>query len=136
MIHQVKLLRRLDLTDEQKEAVKAVLATDHESVAEQVGKLSELHRDLEAAIEAAADAATLRAKAAALGTLYGEVAVVRSSLLARLNALLTDEQKRKALALRHEDEARSAEQQERIRAALKERVEKGGAVSVLDLLGR
>jgi Spy/CpxP family protein refolding chaperone len=136
MIHQVKLLRRLDLTEEQKEAVKAVLASERESVARQVGKLSELHQDLEAAIEAAADAATLREKAAALGTLYGEVAVVRASLLARLNALLTDEQKKKAEELRREDEARSAEQQERLRAALKERVEKGGNLSVLDLLGR
>jgi hypothetical protein len=136
MLSQLKLLKRLDLTAEQKEAIKAHLGSERERVIQQVGKLSELHRDLEDAIEAAADEPALRAKAAALGTLYGDVAVLRTSLLSGLNAILTDAQKRRAAELQVENEVSSREKQSRLRAVLKERAEKGGSLSVLDLLSR
>jgi Spy/CpxP family protein refolding chaperone len=136
MIHQLKLLRRLNLTAEQQEAVKAALGDVRERVVQQVGKLSELHRELEDAIEATAGEAALRAKAEALGALYGDVAVLRAAVLARLNTILTADQKSKAAELRVAEEVRSREQQQRVRATLKERIEKGGNLSILDVLAR
>jgi len=134
MIHQTKMLQRLGLSEEQKGAVRKVLDGELAALTRHVAELALQHRGLELAIGDGTADAVLREKAAALGGLYGDVAVIRAGLMAKFNALLTDEQKRQAVKLQAEDEKQDEAERLAQENALKERFGKGGGLSALDLV--
>jgi hypothetical protein len=132
MIHQVKILERLALSEEQKRAVGKVLDKQRAALTRQVTDLAGQHRGLESAIGAGTSETALREKAAALGRLYGDVAVTRAGLMAEFNGILTDEQKHQAAKLQAEDEKQDQADGLAQEQALRERLEKAGGLSPLD----
>jgi hypothetical protein len=132
MIHQAKMLRELGLSEEQKKAVRSVLDGERETLTRQLTGIAEQHRGLEVAIGRGAPEAELREKAAALGRLYGDVAVTRAGLMAKFNALLTDKQKLEAAKLQADDDKRDEAERVAFERTLMERIEKGGGLSMLD----
>ena len=132
MIHQVKMLQRLGLSADQKTAVKKVLDAERTALTRQVTELASQHRGLERAIGDGTAAAALREKAAALGRLYGDVAVIRSGLMAKFTALLTDEQKRQAVKLQAEDEVQDEAERLTLEKTLRGRLEGSSGLSDLN----
>lgn len=99
------ILRTLDLTDEQRELIKAILEAakpDMEAAREAVAEAS---ATLNEAVVQGADEDTILAAASALGDAIGAQAVLRAQTIASIKAVLTEEQ----LAQLDENLAREAE---------------------------
>jgi hypothetical protein len=132
MIHQMRILQRLGLSEEQKSAVRKVLDGERQTLTRQVSELTAQHLDLEKAIHERMPEATLREKAAALGRLYGDVAVVRVELAGKFGSILTDEQRRRAAEIEAEDEKQEATERGSLQQKLKDRLRDSGLSSLLD----
>ena len=85
------MLRQLDLSEEQRERIRALFEEVEATGASE--RLREARKSLHDAIEAGADEAALRAEAAELGEAEGDAAVEWARVRARIQEILTPEQK-------------------------------------------
>ncbi|MGH9440701.1 MAG: Spy/CpxP family protein refolding chaperone [Thermoanaerobaculia bacterium] len=90
------LADRLDLSDSQREQVKGVLRTHKDAILAQVEAERKAHQDLRQAIAATPfDEGSIRARAAALGQVVGDAAVLRAQIRSEVMPILNDDQKQK-----------------------------------------
>jgi Spy/CpxP family protein refolding chaperone len=93
---QKRLIQALDLSDAQKQQAKAILQATRQQAQPLAEKLKEGRQALSAAVEAG-DTARIPDLAAAVGNLQGKVLAIRAQGRAQLFALLTPNQKTKAV---------------------------------------
>ena len=116
-------LRQLELTDEQREQIRAAVAESREAGRDTARAIRDARRGIaEAVATEAVDQERIRALAADLGRLQGDAAVGRANLRATLWRLLTPEQQARAAKIRTERAARQEERRERRRDRLEERL--------------
>ena len=106
-------LRQLDLSEEQREQVRAAVAESREARRDTARAIRGARRAMAEAVAAeAVDEGRIRSLAADLGRLEGDAAVGRANLRAALWRLLTPEQQARAAEIRAEREARREEERE------------------------
>jgi Spy/CpxP family protein refolding chaperone len=88
-----RVLRSLDLTDEQKEQVKGILEAAKDKTQAAREALADATKRLHTAVTEGADEAAIREAAANLGKAIGDQAVLRASTMASIKEVLTDEQR-------------------------------------------
>lgn len=88
----VWMLRGLDLTAEQIDAVKEIMEANKEAMQASHEAVAEARKALEEAVVAGADEQDIRAAAAALSKAIGDGAVLRASTAASVKKVLTEEQ--------------------------------------------
>ena len=116
-------LRQLELSDEQREQVRAAVADSREAGRDTARAIRDARRGIAEAVAAeAVDEERIRALAADLGRLQGDAAVGRANLRAALWRLLTPEQQARAAEIRTERAARQEDRRERRRNWLEERL--------------
>ena len=116
-------LRQLDLSEEQREQVRAAVAESREAGRDTARALRDARRGIGEAVAAeAVDEERIRALAADLGRLQGDAAVGRANLRAALWLLLTPDQQARAAEIRAERAERQEERRERRRDWLEERL--------------
>lgn len=119
-------LRALDLTDAQREQVKATMDAHKATFDAQRDKLEAAHKALNEAITAGPfDEATVRQKAADLAVLDADGAVLRAKVYSEVWALLTPEQQAKAKTLQAQRAERAGQMRERFEARRGQRGERG-----------
>jgi len=95
-----RIARKLNLTDDQKTQVKAVLSADRGTLAALLGQLHDARKNLRAAIHAGeANETAVRAAAARVAVAEADLAVERMKLYGKIAPILTDEQRRQIAAL-------------------------------------
>jgi Spy/CpxP family protein refolding chaperone len=87
-----RILRKLDLTDEQNEQIKAIREADREKTKDAREAVAETTKALHEAAFQDANEATIRAAATALGNALGDKAVLRATTMASIKKVLTAEQ--------------------------------------------
>lgn len=92
-------MRRLNLTDEQVEKMKAIRVGRKDEAAAIGKRLGEAHRALREAVEGQ-DEAKIRTTATEVGKVIADRAVMASKVRAEIRAVLTPEQRKKADTLR------------------------------------
>ena len=103
-------LRALELTDAQREQVKAIMESHREGQKAEREKMMTARKALHDAIAADAfDEAAIRAAAGAVAALDADAAVLQARVHAEVFAILTPEQAKKAKALRTEMESQMKE---------------------------
>ena len=91
---------RLDLTAEQKSAIRDVLASHRLELRRELGALKSSRQELWDAIHAdVADEAAIRAAAGAVGRAEGELAVTRAAMIEEVHAVLTPDQEQELEAM-------------------------------------
>jgi Spy/CpxP family protein refolding chaperone len=91
-----RLAKKLNLTDDQKTQIKAILMAEQGTLAGLFGQLHEARQNLRAAIRASdANETTVRAASAKVATAEADLAVERMKLYGKIAPILTDEQRRK-----------------------------------------
>lgn len=119
-------LRALDLTEAQREQVKATMDAHKATFDAQRDKLVAAHKALNEAITAGTfDEATVRQKAADLAVLDADGAVLRAKVYSEVWALLTPEQQTKAKTLQAQRAERAGQMRERFEARRGQRGERG-----------
>jgi protein CpxP len=94
MLH--RLTKKLNLTDDQKKQIKAVLVADKGTLKGLFSQLHEARQNLRGAIRASdANEADVRAASAKVAGVEADFAVERMKLYGRIAPILTDEQRRK-----------------------------------------
>ncbi len=125
-------LRRLDLTDEQRDQVRTVIEEGREAALAQAPEMRAAREALDEAVSTpSVDEARIRALAADLGRLAGDGAVRRAQVYAAVWQLLTPEQQARAGEIEAERAERRSARRERMeerRERLRERrrEERGG----------
>ena len=110
------VLRHLDLTDEQREAIRGAVQRHRESgqsLRQQLGAARQALRD--EVRSGGADEAAIRALAAEVAPLAADAAVGRAALHAEIRELLTDEQRTQLEALRANARENDRQRRERRR---------------------
>ncbi len=108
-------LRRLDLSDEQREQVRAVVAESREAARTGFQELVAAREALAEAVAAATvDEDRIRTLAADLGRIEGDVAVRRAHVRAAVWRILTPEQQQRAEEIRARQEERREARRERM----------------------
>ncbi len=120
------MLREANLSDTQREQVKAVLDSERERLAEEHQALAEARRDLQEAVRQDAEEPTLRDKAAQIGTLEGDLAVTMAEVHQQVQGILTDEQKQQIEKQRAERQQRRDQWRERQKQRLPQMRDGGG----------
>lgn len=100
----LSMLRELDLSEEQKQQVRALFEEVEASGVPE--RLREARESLHDAIESGADEATLRQQASELGAVEGDAAVEWARARARIQEILTAEQKQELEGLKQDAEER------------------------------
>jgi periplasmic protein CpxP/Spy len=115
-------LRQLDLTDAQREQVKAVFDS-HKDEFQAIGERMKTARQAQqAAIETQPlDEATIRAKSTDLASVEADAAVLRAKVHAAIFQVLTPEQQEKAKTLKAERQKRGAEMRQRFQERRQQR---------------
>jgi Spy/CpxP family protein refolding chaperone len=91
-----RIARKLNLTDDQKSQIKAVLSVDKDMLKSLFGQLHDARKNLRAAIRAnGTNESTVRAASAKVAGVEADLAVERMKLYGKIAPLLTDEQHRK-----------------------------------------
>jgi Spy/CpxP family protein refolding chaperone len=90
-----RILRRLDLTDEQNEQIKAIREANKEKMKAAQNTVAEATKALHETSFQDANEATIRAVAATLGSALGDRAVLRATTMASIKKVLTAEQREK-----------------------------------------
>ena len=91
-----RIAKKLNLTDDQKAQIKAILIADKGTLAGLFGQLHEARQNLRAAIHAGdANETAVRAASARVASVEADFAVERMKLHAKIAPILTDEQRRK-----------------------------------------
>lgn len=105
-------LRGLELSDAQRDQVKAIMDARRGEMTDAAQKLRDAHQALAAAAEGTTvDEAAIRARSAALANALAEQAIVRARVRADVHGVLTAEQLQQ---LRERAESRLKRQQERL----------------------
>lgn len=119
-------LRGLDLTDAQREQVKATMDAHKATFDAQRDKLVAAHKALNEAVTVGTfDEATVRQKAADLAVIEADGAVLRAKVHSEVWALLTPEQQTKAKTLQTQRAERAGQMRERFEARRGQRGERG-----------
>jgi periplasmic protein CpxP/Spy len=109
-------LRGLDLTDAQREQVRAIMESHKEDQKAIAERMIAARKALHEAIAAdALDEAAVRSKAAEVGAVEADAAVLQAKIHAEVFAILTPEQAKKAKELRGQMENRMKEGRGRMR---------------------
>ena len=120
----MQMLRELDLTEDQRQQIRALFEeVDQTGVPD---RLRQARESLHDAIEGGADESTLRQQASQLGEVEGDAAVEWARARARIQEILTAEQKKELEQLKQEAEERM-EMLRRQREERKARKSKSGA---------
>ena len=91
-----RLAQRLNLTDDQKAQIKAVLQSERDTLKPLLGQLHTARANLRAAIQATgATETTVRAASARVAAVEADLAVERMKIFARIAPILTDEQRQR-----------------------------------------
>jgi protein CpxP len=115
-------LRQLDLTDAQREQVKAIFDSHKDEFAAIGERLKAARKAQLAAIETQpVDEPTIRAKSADLGAVEADAAVLRAKVHGAIFQVLTPEQQEKAKALQAEREKRGAERRQQFQERRQQR---------------
>ena len=88
----LRMLRGLDLTEEQQAKVKEIVTTSKEKIKAAREAVQTANQNLRAAVDEGKDASTLRQLAAAVGASMGDQAVLRASMTSSIKSVLTSEQ--------------------------------------------
>ena len=108
-------LRRLDLSDEQREQVRTVIGESREAVRTHLRETRTAREALAEAVAAGTvDEERIRTLAAELGRLAGDAAVRRAQVYAAVWQILTPEQQARAEEIRAEREERRSARRERM----------------------
>ena len=108
-------LRRLDLSDEQRERVRTVIGESRESARTTAREMRSARAALaEAATADGVDEAEIRSRAARVGTLEGDAAVQRARLYAAVRQVLTPDQRARVDEIEAERQERLGERRERM----------------------
>ena len=108
-------LRRLELSDEQRDQVRAVIGDSREAARTHAGEMRAARAALaEAVASAAVDEDRIRALAADVGRLTGDAAVRRAQVYAAVWGILTPEQQARAEEIEAERAERRAARRERM----------------------
>jgi Spy/CpxP family protein refolding chaperone len=121
---QLGMLRELDLTEDQRQRIRALF--DEVEATGVPDRLREARESLHDAIESGADESALRQQASQLGVVEGDAAVEWARARARIQEILTAEQKQELEQLKQEAEERR-EMFRRQREERKARRSKSGA---------
>ena len=90
-----RIAEKLNLTADQKAQIKAVLRGEKDTLMPLVGQLHDARKGLRAAIHASdANETTVRAAAAKVAAVEGDLAVERMKIYGKIAPILTDEQRR------------------------------------------
>jgi Spy/CpxP family protein refolding chaperone len=98
----MRLVRRLDLTDEQVEQIKETIKTSREKIQAAQKAVAEARKALNETVAKSADEAAIRDAATAVGKALGDAAVLRANTKTAVEKILTDEQRAKLEELREE----------------------------------
>jgi Spy/CpxP family protein refolding chaperone len=98
----MRLVRRLDLTDEQVEQIKETIKANREKIQTAQKAVAEARKALNETVAKGADEAAIRDAATAVGKALGDAAVLRVNTKAAVEKILTDEQRTKLEELREE----------------------------------
>jgi Spy/CpxP family protein refolding chaperone len=101
---QLRMLRELDLSDDQRQQIRALFEEVDASGAPE--RLREARESLHNAIESGADEASLRQLASQLGAVEGDAAVERARVHTRIQEILTADQRRELEQLKVQAEER------------------------------
>jgi Spy/CpxP family protein refolding chaperone len=100
----MRMLRELDLSDDQRQQIRALLEeVDATGVPK---RLRESRESLHDAIESGADESTLRQQASQLGEVEGDAAVEWARVHARIQEILTTEQRKELEQLKQDAKER------------------------------
>ena len=95
-----RIARKLNLTDDQKTQIKAVLSADRGTLAALLGQWHDARKNLRAAIHAGdANETSVRATSAKVAVAEADLAVERMKLYGKIAPILTDGQRRQIAAL-------------------------------------
>jgi Spy/CpxP family protein refolding chaperone len=90
-----RISEKLNLTDDQKSQIKAILSGEKDTLKTLLTQLHEARKDMRAAIQASgANEASVRAAAAKVASVEADLAVERMKLYGKISPVLTDEQRR------------------------------------------
>lgn len=98
----MRLVRRLDLTDEQAEQIKETIKTNREKIQAAQKAVDEARKALNETVVEGADETAIRDAATAVGKALGDAAVLRVNTKAAVEKILTDEQRAKLEELRED----------------------------------
>jgi Spy/CpxP family protein refolding chaperone len=104
----LRLVRKLDLTDEQAEKIKETIKTNQEKIQTAQKAVAESRKALNETVAKDADEAAIREAATAVGKALGDAAVLRVNTATSVKAILTEEQRTKLEELRKEIKERPA----------------------------
>jgi protein CpxP len=91
-----RIAKKLNLTDDQKSQIKAVLGGEKDTLKSLFGQLHDARKNLRAAIHANdANEAAVRAASAKVASVEADLAVERMKLYGKIAPILTDQQRRK-----------------------------------------
>jgi len=91
-----RIARKLNLTDDQKSQIKAVLSVDKDMLKSLFGQLHDARKNLRAAIRAnGTNESAVRAASAKVASVEADWAVERMKLYGKIAPILTDQQRRK-----------------------------------------
>jgi protein CpxP len=110
-----RILRKLDLTDEQNEQIKAIREANKEKMKGAGKAVTEATKALHESTSQEADEAGIRAAATALGNALGDRAVLRATTMASIKKILTAEQLEKLKELRAKVKERAGKFRKRMR---------------------
>ena len=90
-----RIAKKLNLTDDQRTQIKAVLKADRDTLATLLGQLHEARKNLRVAIHAGdANETAVRAASAKVASAEADLAVERMKLYVKIAPILTDAQRR------------------------------------------
>jgi Spy/CpxP family protein refolding chaperone len=110
-----RFLRELDLTEEQRNAIRESMESERESHRDLFERLFEARKSLQEAVLRGEDESVLAQLAQAVGNVETEAALAQARHLASIVAILEPEQKSKLEELYAQAESRREERQERFR---------------------
>ncbi len=91
-----RIAKKLNLTDDQKSQIKAVLGGEKDTLKSLFGQLHDARKNLRAAIHASdANETAVRAASAKVAGVQADLAVERMRLYGKIAPILTDQQRRK-----------------------------------------
>ncbi len=95
-----RLAAKLNLTDDQKTQIKAIVKGERATLAPLVGRMHDARKNLRAAIHASdANESTVRAASAQVAQVEADLAVERMKLYGKIVPILTDAQRQQLAAL-------------------------------------
>ncbi len=118
----MRVLRQLDLTDEQRDQVRQVMSRHRDELRAIGAKLRAAHRAQSEAVTASQfDEQAVRTAAADLAAISADAAVLRARVHSDVFAVLTPDQQAKAAELKAQREARIQQRREQVRERVKQR---------------